>query len=167
MAAFLVIMTFTAVAFISQKYWVYYADGDGGRAYEQKRKSTSQPVLRYLLLIGLGIVMIYILCWMIGASFKTNSEAVFQCGDHSHGPYSDGYRNGFKGYEGMNLLHFMGNTYKFVLPKVVFTSHPAGHHIPWLCQVPVCGQKSAVYAAALPHCFATGGLRKCTSVHPV
>ena len=29
MAAFLVIMTFTAVAFISQKYWVYYADEDG------------------------------------------------------------------------------------------------------------------------------------------
>ena len=26
---FLVIMTFTAVAFISQKYWVYYADDDG------------------------------------------------------------------------------------------------------------------------------------------
>ena len=26
---FLVIMTFTAVAFISQKYWVYYADEDG------------------------------------------------------------------------------------------------------------------------------------------
>lgn len=28
---FIVIMTFTAIAFISQKYWVYYADEDGGR----------------------------------------------------------------------------------------------------------------------------------------
>ena len=68
-------------------------------------------------------------------------------------PTLDGYRNGFKGYEGMNLLHFMGNTYKFVLPKVVFTVISAVITSLWLCQVPVCGQKSAVYAAALPHCF--------------
>ena len=26
---FIIIMTFTAVAFISQKYWVYYSDEDG------------------------------------------------------------------------------------------------------------------------------------------
>ena len=87
----------------------------------RKEKARLNLFLRYLLLIGLGIVMIYPLCWMIGASFKTNSELFSSAGIIPMAPTLDGYRNGFKGYEGMNLLHFMGNTYKFVLPKVVFT----------------------------------------------
>ena len=131
----------------------------------RKEKARLNLFLRYLLLIGLGIVMIYPLCWMIGASFKTNSELFSSAGIIPMAPTLDGYRNGFKGYEGMNLLHFMGNTYKFVLPKVVHRDL-CGHHILWLCQVPVCGQKSAVYAAALHIVSATGGL-KCASVHPV
>ena len=52
----------------------------------RKEKARLNLFLRYLLLIGLGIVMIYPLCWMIGASFKTNSELFFQCGDHSPWP---------------------------------------------------------------------------------
>ena len=93
----------------------------GGRHMNRKEKARLNLFLRYLLLIGLGIVMIYPLCWMIGASFKTNSELFSSAGIIPMAPTLDGYRNGFKGYEGMNLLHFMGNTYKFVLPKVVFT----------------------------------------------
>ncbi len=54
--------------------------GWGGRAYEQKRKARLNLFLRYLLLIGLGIVMIYPLCWMIGASFKTNSGCFSSAG---------------------------------------------------------------------------------------
>ena len=87
----------------------------------RKEKARLNLFLRYLLLFGLGIVMIYPLCWMIGASFKTNSELFSSAGIIPLAPTLDGYKNGFKGYEGMNLLHFMGNTYKFVLPKVVFT----------------------------------------------
>ncbi len=87
----------------------------------RKEKASFNLFLRYLLLISLGIVMIYPLCWMIGASFKTNSELFSSAGILPLAPTLDGYRNGFKGYEGMNLLHFMGNTYKFVIPKVVIT----------------------------------------------
>ena len=76
----------------------------------RKEKARLNLFLRYLLLIGLGIVMIYPLCWMIGASFKTNSELFSSAGIIPMAPTLDGYRNGFKGYEGMNLLHFMGNT---------------------------------------------------------
>ena len=40
----------------------------------RKDRARINLFLRYLLLISLGIVMIYPLCWMVGASFKTNSE---------------------------------------------------------------------------------------------
>ena len=87
----------------------------------RKDRARINLFLRYLLLISLGIVMIYPLCWMVGASFKTNSELFASASIFPKAPTLEGYYNGFKGYEGMNLLHFMGNTYKFVIPKVIVT----------------------------------------------
>ena len=87
----------------------------------RKQRAQLNIFLRYLLLISLGIVMIYPLCWMVGASFKTNSELFASASIFPKEPTLEGYYNGFKGYEGMNLLHFMGNTYKFVIPKVIVT----------------------------------------------
>lgn len=86
---------------------------------EQKRMINI--VLRYLLLIAVGIVMVYPLIWMIGASFKTNSEIFSGVGFIPKNPVLTGYIKGFAGYEGMNLLHFMANTYKIVIPKVIVT----------------------------------------------
>lgn len=86
---------------------------------EDKRKLNI--FLRYLLLIALGIVMTYPLLWMFGASFKTNVELFSSASIIPYQPTLDGYRNGYKGYEGMTLFHFMGNTYKFVIPKVIVT----------------------------------------------
>ena len=86
---------------------------------EEKRKLNT--FLRYMLLIALGIVMTYPLLWMFGASFKTNAELFSSASIIPHQPTLDGYRNGYKGYEGMTLFHFMGNTYKFVIPKVIVT----------------------------------------------
>lgn len=77
--------------------------------------------LRYAILISVGTVMVYPLIWMVGASFKTNSEIFSSIGFIPMAPTTAGYVRGFKGYEGMNLLHFMGNTYKFVIPKVIVT----------------------------------------------
>ena len=86
---------------------------------EDKRKLNI--FLRYLLLIALGIVMTYPLLWMFGASFKTNAELFSSASIIPYQPTLDGYRNGYKGYEGMTLFNFMGNTYKFVIPKVIVT----------------------------------------------
>lgn len=88
---------------------------------DRKEKARLNLFLRYLLLIGLGIVMIYPLCWMIGASFKTNSELFSSTGATPIALVLDGYRNGSKGYEGMNLLYFVGNTYRLISLRTVFT----------------------------------------------
>ncbi len=77
--------------------------------------------LRYLLLIVVGTVMVYPLIWMVGASFKTNAEIFSGIGFIPLAPTLEGYVRGFKGYEGMTLLYFMANTYKFVIPKVAAT----------------------------------------------
>ena len=47
----------------------------------RKRRPVSawaQPVLRYLVLIAVGLVMLYPLLWMIGGAFKPNSGAITQ-----------------------------------------------------------------------------------------
>ena len=86
---------------------------------EQKRPIGT--FLRYVLLIAVGIIMVYPLIWMVGASFKTNSEIFSSVGFIPKNPVITGYVKGFAGYEGMTLLHFMANTYKIVLPKVIVT----------------------------------------------
>lgn len=87
---------------------------------EQRAKISA--VLRYLVLIAVGIVMVYPLIWMVGATFKTNSEIFTSAWFWPKNPVFDGYENAFKSYGGkISLLAAMLNTYKIVLPKVVFT----------------------------------------------
>lgn len=87
----------------------------------RKTRNKINTYMRYFVLIAVGIVMIYPLIWMVGASFKSNSEIFSSVGFIPKAPTVDGYVRGFNGYEGMTLLYFMGNTYKFVVPKVIVT----------------------------------------------
>lgn len=87
----------------------------------REQKNRVSLILRYTILVLVGIVMVYPLIWMVGASFKTNSEIFSSIGFIPKNPTLAGYKRGFSGYEGMTLLHFMGNTYKFVIPKVIVT----------------------------------------------
>ena len=87
---------------------------------EQKAKVSA--VLRYAVLIAVGIIMVYPLIWMVGATFKTNSEIFTSAWFWPKNPVFDGYANAFKNYGGkISLLTAMLNTYKIVIPKVVFT----------------------------------------------
>lgn len=88
----------------------------------KKQKAKLSAVLRYAVLIAVGIVMVYPLIWMVGATFKTNSEIFTSAWFWPKNPVFDGYANAFKSYGGkISLLMAMLNTYKIVLPKVVFT----------------------------------------------
>lgn len=84
-----------------------------------KRTST---ILRYLLLIAVGFLMVYPLLWMLGSTFKHNNEIFSGIHIIPRDPTLDGYKEAFKSYGGnIDLLKSMANTYKIVLPKVVFT----------------------------------------------
>jgi oligogalacturonide transport system permease protein len=67
------------------------------------------------------MIMVYPLFWMVGASFMTNSQIFSSVGFIPKDPTLSGYVKGYAGYEGMTLLYFMINTFKFVIPKVIFT----------------------------------------------
>ena len=87
---------------------------------ETKRKIST--VIRYTLLILVGIIMVYPLIWMVGATFKTNSEIFTSAWFIPKNPVFDGYDNAFKSYGGkIDLVKSLINTYKIVIPKVIFT----------------------------------------------
>ncbi len=87
---------------------------------ERKRKLSN--FVRYLVLIAVGLVMVYPLLWMIGATFKNNVEIFSGIGLIPKNPTLDGYRNAMKSYGGdINIWKAMLNTYSYVLPKVLFT----------------------------------------------
>lgn len=78
-------------------------------------------VLRYVVLIAVGIVMFYPMLWMIGASFRTNNAEIF--GSIWFIPKTftlDGYIAGWNGTS-YPYGHYMINTYMFVIPKVIGT----------------------------------------------
>lgn len=87
-----------------------------------ERKRQLSTFLKYFVLIVVGIIMIYPLLWMIGAAFKTNSEIFSGIGFLPKHPTMEGFRKAMQGYGGdINIWTSMLNTYKIVLPKVLFT----------------------------------------------
>ncbi|WP_099469941.1 carbohydrate ABC transporter permease [Konateibacter massiliensis] len=77
---------------------------------------------RYFVLILVGLIMVYPLIWMLGATFKSNNEIFSGIGFIPANPTLDGYKAAMKSYGGdINLIKSMVNTYSYVIPKVVFT----------------------------------------------
>ncbi len=88
--------------------------------------STAHKVGRffqYFVLILVGIIMIYPLVWMIGATFKTNAEIFSGIGFITKNPTLQGYIDAVtQNYGGdISIWKAFVNTYSFVLPKVIFT----------------------------------------------
>ncbi|VFT76098.1 ABC sugar transporter [Klebsiella aerogenes] len=88
---FLVVAVFASIAFKSSKYWVFYsADKEAKMADIQQmapvmsnadrevartlRREKVSRVVRYVVLIFVGLLMLYPLAWMFSASFKPNHE---------------------------------------------------------------------------------------------
>ena len=79
--------------------------------------------LQYFVLIAVGIIMIYPLIWMIGATFKNNAEGFSGIGFIPMNPTLEGYKAAVtQNYGGnINIWRAFVNTYSYVIPKVVFT----------------------------------------------
>ncbi|MDO5293272.1 MAG: carbohydrate ABC transporter permease [bacterium] len=87
-----------------------------------KAKKTIGNFFKYFVLILVGFFMVYPLLWMFGATFKDNSEIFNGVGLIAKNPTLDGYKNAMNSVGGdINIWSSLLNTYKFVIPKVVFT----------------------------------------------
>ncbi len=88
--------------------------------YGKKRVVSS--IIRYTVLALVGIIMVYPLLWMISATFKLNNEIFSTISLIPKKFTFDGYINAMKSYSGdIDIVKAMVNTYKYVIPKVVFT----------------------------------------------
>lgn len=88
----------------------------------RETRARVNTLLRYLVLLAVGFIMVYPLIWMVGATFKTNSEIFSGIGFLPKNLTLSGYQGALKSYGGdINVFKAMLNTYKIVLPKVFFT----------------------------------------------
>lgn len=87
-----------------------------------KRKSIGSSLLLYIILATAGFFMIYPLLWMVSATFKSNQEVAGNISLIIKDPVFDGYRSLLSDYGGnINYIRAMFNTYKYLVPKVLFT----------------------------------------------
>ncbi|WP_370779538.1 carbohydrate ABC transporter permease [Gemmiger formicilis] len=78
---------------------------------------------QYFVLILVGVIMIYPLVWMVGATFKSNAEIFAGIGFLTATPTLQGYIDAVtQNYGGdISIWRAFINTYSFVIPKVIFT----------------------------------------------
>jgi oligogalacturonide transport system permease protein len=86
------------------------------------RQQRRGAALRYAILIALGLVMLYPLIWLVGASFKTNSEIFASPWFWPLEPTVQGYINGWRTSTPYTFGHFFINTLWIVVPKMLGTA---------------------------------------------
>lgn len=78
--------------------------------------------VKYIILLFGSAVMLYPLVWLVGASFKENSEIFNSMVPFTAHPVIDGYIKAFNDYGGkINIFGALKNTFVYVFPKVIFT----------------------------------------------
>ncbi|WP_347082971.1 carbohydrate ABC transporter permease [Enterococcus gallinarum] len=90
------------------------------RQKREKRKRLVSSTIRYIILTIVAIIMIYPILWLVGASFKTNTEIFTEIGfipkriDFT--PYIEGWRTRTE----YTFTTYFANTFKIVIPKIIF-----------------------------------------------
>ena len=87
-----------------------------------RRRARVGAAIRYGLLITVGLIMIYPLLWMIGASFKTNQEIFSTPWFWPQNPTLQGYIDGWQTSTPYTFGHFFLNSMYIVIPKVIGTA---------------------------------------------
>jgi len=93
-------------------------------AYARKleRRARLSAGIRYTLLCFVGLIMLYPLIWLIGASFKTNSEIFGNAGFIPSEPTLDGYIKGWQTSTPYTFGRFFLNSMWIIVPKVIGTA---------------------------------------------
>ncbi|QDA36972.1 carbohydrate ABC transporter permease (plasmid) [Paracoccus liaowanqingii] len=86
------------------------------------RAARLSAFIRYTLLTVVGLIMLYPLIWLIGASFKTNSEIFGSIGFIPREPTLEGYVKGWETSTPYTFGRFFWNTFLIILPKTIFTA---------------------------------------------
>ncbi|WP_312429912.1 carbohydrate ABC transporter permease [Lacrimispora sp.] len=86
-----------------------------------KEKKYILTIITHLAMILIGIVMLYPLIWMLFSAFKTNAEIFGSTALLPSEPVWDSFIKGWKGTGKVTYTQFYINTFKLVIPTVLFT----------------------------------------------
>ena len=84
-------------------------------------KAAGKTVLYYTFLILLGLFLIYPLLWLFSSSFKENKDIFSSTSLLPAKMVWDSYAKGWQGSGQFTFGQFMVNTFKMVVPTVLFT----------------------------------------------
>lgn len=91
------------------------------REKQRKRTLIINATIRYTLLTIIAIVMIYPIIWLVGATFKTNNEIFTSINFIPKRIDFTPYVEGWKTRTQYTFATFFLNTFKFVIPKIIFS----------------------------------------------
>jgi oligogalacturonide transport system permease protein len=77
--------------------------------------------VRYAVLIGVGLLMLYPLFWMIGGAFKPNHEIFSSIGFIPKEPTLEGFTKGWRTSTEYSFGTYLLNTFEIIVPKVLVT----------------------------------------------
>lgn len=89
---------------------------------KQRRRARISSAFRYSLLIIVGLIMVYPLVWMFGASFKTNAEIFASPSFWPKEPTVQGYIDGWKTSTPYTFAKFFMNSMMIIIPKMIGTA---------------------------------------------
>lgn len=86
------------------------------------RRGPVNALVRYAVLIAVGLLMLYPLLWMVSAAFKPNHEIFSSVGLWPQAPTLDGFARGWQTGTEYSFTTYFANTFAIIIPKVVLTS---------------------------------------------
>lgn len=91
------------------------------QAVRTQRGERISAALRYLALGAMGLVMLYPMIWLVGASFKSNAEVFTEIGFWpSHFDFG-AYAKGWKTSSEYTFATYFLNSFLIIIPKVIVT----------------------------------------------
>lgn len=88
----------------------------------QRRNRMLSQAMRYGVLLAVGLVMLYPLVWLVGASFKPNAEIFASPGFYPDNPTLSGYEKGWQTSTPYTFGRFFLNSFLIILPKMIGTA---------------------------------------------
>jgi oligogalacturonide transport system permease protein len=90
-------------------------------ARQLQRKEKISAAVRYGVLLIMGLVMLYPMIWLVGASFKSNAEVFTEIGFWPSRFDFSAYAKGWKTSTEYTFATYFMNSFLIIIPKVIVT----------------------------------------------
>ncbi|WKB53808.1 carbohydrate ABC transporter permease [Eleftheria terrae] len=86
-----------------------------------RRREQLSAVVRYTILIAVGLLMLYPLIWLVGASFKSNAEIFTEIGFWPSHFSLQAYAKGWKTSTEYTFATYFLNSFAIIIPRIAVT----------------------------------------------